>query len=208
MSQDTPKLYDYKGELKFEGKAGDSEFELWDQVSTLNPDRDYDERVLYNPTVAGIRLDNIERWRIEFDRSNDLISLGFDSRGYLFVLGRDEKDGLVIMAGCRYFDFKDARGHWYDNDEALAKIDLAEKIATELGWTQVNVGELACEIIPSTIVLNEEETKRLQEDIDNPPAPNEALKESYVLYKQEIQEEPFEISKELGLPVPEIIEVI
>jgi hypothetical protein len=63
----------------------------------------------------------------------NLVSLGFDVRGYHFFLYY-EKDQCVIRAGCRTFNIDHARRHWANKPEVLARLDLAESIAKNRGW--------------------------------------------------------------------------
>jgi uncharacterized protein YjbI with pentapeptide repeats len=63
----------------------------------------------------------------------NLVSLGFDHRGYHFFLYY-ENDRCVIRAGCRIFNVDDARRHWANKPEVLARLDLAEAIAKNRGW--------------------------------------------------------------------------
>lgn len=153
-----PVLKDYKGEVKFTGNPGQSEDDLWSNICTLNPDRREDEGVIYNPELIGIDISNVRSWRSEFDCFGYLISLGYDKRGYMFALHLEPDGDIVIMAGCRYFSFDEAREHWVENPDALAKVDLGEKIARELGWIvlepNITAGELACETTPTTTIID------------------------------------------------------
>jgi hypothetical protein len=57
-----------------------------------------------------------------------IICLGTDPRGYRFV-GVRHDDGWRISAGCRWFTIDEAKTHWKNNSDALARINtLSEKI--------------------------------------------------------------------------------
>ena len=94
---------------------------------------------------ADLRRANLRRANLSHaDLSDaDLISLGFDLRGYHFWL-RKEGDELLITAGCRQFTLAEARNHWTDahqddpllRAEILARLDMADALATIYGWDQ------------------------------------------------------------------------
>ena len=53
------------------------------------------------------------------------ICAGTDPRGYRFV-GIAHPDGPRIAAGCRWFTVAEARDHWANNRDALARVALIE----------------------------------------------------------------------------------
>jgi hypothetical protein len=71
-----------------------------------------------------------------------LVRLGFDLRGYAFMLNLFKGKDVVISAGCRHFTLDDARAHWlsdyYSNSDetnvALIRIflDSAERVVKEV----------------------------------------------------------------------------
>ncbi len=54
-----------------------------------------------------------------------LIDAGQDHRGYRFV-GVPTGEGLRILAGCRWFSLEEAKAHWVDNRDALARVAFIE----------------------------------------------------------------------------------
>ncbi len=71
----------------------------------------------------------------------NVIDAGQDQRGYRFV-ARNGKPPMIV-AGCRWFTFAEAREHWgaanYDSGpdvqaECQAKLDLLETVARARGW--------------------------------------------------------------------------
>ena len=67
-------------------------------------------------------------------RDADLIDAGQDSRGYRFV-GHYCK-AVRIIAGCRNFTINEAKDHWANNPEALAKVVLIETVASLKNWVK------------------------------------------------------------------------
>jgi len=61
-------------------------------------------------------------------RGPDLFSLGFDQRGYHFLLYFEPNP--VIRAGCRTFNIVDAERHWNSthNDSPMLKAEILAKI--------------------------------------------------------------------------------
>ena len=62
----------------------------------------------------------------------DLIDGGQDVRGYRFI-GHIGKDGLMILAGCRYYTLAEARAHWTKSPECLARVELIAVVAEQRG---------------------------------------------------------------------------
>ena len=63
--------------------------------------------------------------------------------GYTFTCAKREKQPPVIIAGCRYFTFDEARKHWQSTragtplgDESLALVDHLERMARIQGWLE------------------------------------------------------------------------
>ena len=52
-----------------------------------------------------------------------LIDGGADPRGYRFV-GLDTADGRRVLAGCRDYTLAEAREHWANNPDALARVEI------------------------------------------------------------------------------------
>ena len=78
-------------------------------------------------------------WR---DKKRIYIRLGYDMRGYLFMLNNVDGE-ISIVAGCRNFSMPEARAHWgddYDNSSNENKLlisiilDTADRIIKEV-WT-------------------------------------------------------------------------
>ena len=63
-------------------------------------------------------------------RGADLIDGGQDVRGYRFI-GHIGKDGLMILAGCRYYTLAEARAHWTKSPECLARVELIAVVAKQ-----------------------------------------------------------------------------
>ena len=57
--------------------------------------------------------------------ADTLICAGRDMRGYEF-LGIPHKGARMVAAGCRWFTLTEARAHWANNPEALAKVSYIE----------------------------------------------------------------------------------
>ena len=53
------------------------------------------------------------------------LCLGYDPRGYRFV-GIAHNDGWRVLAGCRWFTLDQAREHWANNPDALARIAILD----------------------------------------------------------------------------------
>ena len=74
-------------------------------------------------------------------RDANIISLGFDPRGYHLLL-RKEGDELWVTAGCRRFLLPDAVRHWSEahgddlvlRANILSRLAMAETIAKANGW--------------------------------------------------------------------------
>ena len=73
----------------------------------------------------------------------DLILIGQDMRGYLFYGFKNDKNVLVIRAGCRQFvGVNAARSHWTErhtadevlHEDCLSLVDRAERMAKVRGW--------------------------------------------------------------------------
>ncbi|TXH52622.1 MAG: pentapeptide repeat-containing protein, partial [Desulfurellales bacterium] len=73
----------------------------------------------------------------------DLILIGQDMRGYLFYGFKNDKNVLVIRAGCRQFvGITAARQHWTErhtndnilHEDCLSLVDRAERMAKVRGW--------------------------------------------------------------------------
>ena len=63
------------------------------------------------------------------------------SDGYLFICCKRKEGPAVIIAGCRYFSFVEARAHWKTTrngtklgEESMALIDHLERMAKIYGW--------------------------------------------------------------------------
>ncbi len=67
--------------------------------------------------------------------NRQIICAGRDSRNWE-VLGLALPNGLIITAGCRWFDMSGARQHWTDNPEMLRKLNYIE---TEVAARKENV---------------------------------------------------------------------
>lgn len=68
-------------------------------------------------------------------RGADVIDLGQRSDGYQFFLQIRENDEPLVLAGCRYMPFSDARQHWLATrdgtklgDESQALLDHGERL--------------------------------------------------------------------------------
>jgi hypothetical protein len=83
-----------------------------------------------NLSFADLRQADLRQADLSFA---NLVSLGFDERGYHFLFYY-ENGQCVIRAGCRTFNVDDARRHWANKPEVLARLDLAEAIAKNRGW--------------------------------------------------------------------------
>jgi len=58
-------------------------------------------------------------------RAVGIIDAGQDPRGYRFV-GVQHDDSWRVAAGCRWFTIAEARAHWANNRDALARVSVIE----------------------------------------------------------------------------------
>ena len=69
-------------------------------------------------------------------RDANLISAGISSRGYHFLLVNEHENVLRVKAGCRNFTIAEAKAHWANKPEELARVVLLETLAVARGWVK------------------------------------------------------------------------
>jgi uncharacterized protein YjbI with pentapeptide repeats len=82
---------------------------------------------LHEADLYGANLQNTNLQEANLTDVKGIVCLGIDPRGYRFV-GVQHDDGWRISAGCRWFTIDEAKTHWVNNNDALARINtLFEK---------------------------------------------------------------------------------
>jgi uncharacterized protein YjbI with pentapeptide repeats len=88
---------------------------------------DLREADLRGADLHGANLRYVDLQYVNLIDTKGIVYLGTDPRGYRFV-GVQHDDGWRISAGCRWFTIDEAKIHWANNSDALARINiLSEK---------------------------------------------------------------------------------
>ena len=82
--------------------------------------------------LAGAYLEGAYLEGANLEGANLVIDAGQDSRGYQFV--GYWRSGIRIKAGCRDYTLAEAKKHWAESPECLAKVNLIELTATIRNW--------------------------------------------------------------------------
>jgi uncharacterized protein YjbI with pentapeptide repeats len=89
---------------------------------------DLSETDLREAILEGANLQGANLYKANLTDAKGIVCLGTDPRGYRFV-GVQNNDGWRISDGCRWFIIDEAKAHWANNTDALARINtLSEKI--------------------------------------------------------------------------------
>ena len=78
---------------------------------------------LFGANLRGANLRGADLDGANLDGAQGVICAGTDPRGYRFT-GHAAADGCRVLAGCRWFTLAEAREHWANNPDALARVAL------------------------------------------------------------------------------------
>jgi uncharacterized protein YjbI with pentapeptide repeats len=72
--------------------------------------------------LAGANLADANLDDVSLIDAIDIICAGYDRRGYRFIGVKQNDVPWRVLAGCRWFEPDEAREHWRDNKDALARL--------------------------------------------------------------------------------------
>ena len=80
---------------------------------------------LSGANLSGANLSHANLSGANLSRATGVVDAGTDPRGYRFI-GVRHDDGWRIAAGCRWFTILEAKAHWKNNPDALARLNVIE----------------------------------------------------------------------------------
>jgi hypothetical protein len=78
--------------------------------------------------LYGVNLCSVNLQDANLTNAKGIVCLGTDHRGYRFV-GVRYADGWRISDDCQWFTIDEAKAHWANNSDALARISTLDKLA-------------------------------------------------------------------------------
>jgi uncharacterized protein YjbI with pentapeptide repeats len=86
-----------------------------------------DEILANKANLSGANLFWVSLSKANLSKAKGYIDLGTDTRGYHFrAIWFPDKETWQVTAGCRNFTLAEARAHWINNPEALARLSILD----------------------------------------------------------------------------------